>query len=231
MTIRNLVLVSLVFAVGGLAAPGAALAQYGYPQPYPAYPRPPAYGPPINPSPPVYGPPADRPGMYLGLGVFGVSVVNQANSGVDFLTSGAGYNMMLGFRLNRNLALELGLAEGFHNNVTDAWGDTVDYLVLSQVTADLKLILPGPGGRLQPFVQGGVGLYVLADAYSSELASGGGFQLGGGLDFWLNPWWSLGGRLLYHGVQFKSFYEPQIGRSHSPFLSTVSLEVNAQFHF
>jgi hypothetical protein len=76
-----------------------------------------------------------------------------------------------------------------------------------------------------------VGFYVLSDAYSSEIASGGGFQLGGGLDFWLNPWWSVGGRLLYHGIQFTSFIEPQINRSNSPFLSTVSLEFNAQIHF
>jgi len=169
--------------------------------------------------------------LYLGIGAFGDGVINQANSAVDFLTSGAGYNLMLGFRLSPNFALEFGLGQGFHNDVSDAWGDTVDYLVLSQVTVDAKLILPLPGGQIQPFLQGGVGFYVLADAYDSEIASGGGFQLGGGLDFWLNPWWSVGGRLLYHGIQFTSFNEPEVGRSSSPFLSTVSLEANAQVHF
>jgi hypothetical protein len=221
MTIRNLCRASLLFAVLGLVllAPGAALAQYQYPPPYPSY------------GPSAYGAPLDRSGLYLGLGAFGDGVINQANSSVDFLTSGAGYNLMIGFRLSPNFALELGFGEGFHNNVTNAWGDTVDYLVLSQVTADAKLILPLPGGQIQPFVQGGVGFYVLADAYDSEIASGGGFQLGGGLDFWVNPWWSFGGRLLYHGIQFTSFNEPQVGRSSSPFLSTVSLEANAQIHF
>ena len=222
MTIRSLSRDSLLVAVCGLAllVPGAAVAQYAYPPSYPSY-----------GSPSGYGPPLDRSGLYLGLGAFGDGVINQANAATSFLTSGAGYDLMVGFRLSPNFALELGLGQGFHNTVTDAWGDTVDYLALNQFTADAKLILPGLGGPLQPFVQGGVGFYVLTDAFSSEIASGGGFQLGGGLDFWLNPWWSVGGRLLYHGIQFTSFTEPQINRSNSPFLSTVSLEFNAQIHF
>jgi hypothetical protein len=221
MAIRSPYRASLLLAVLGLVflAPGAAQAQYQYQPPYSSYGSPPD------------GPPLDRAGLYLGFGAFGDTVINQANSAVDFLTSGAGYNLMLGLRLSPNLALEFGLGQGYHNNVTSAWGDTVDYLVLTQVTADAKLILPLPGGQLQPFFQGGVGFYYLADAYSSGIASGGGFQLGGGLDFWMNPLWSVGGRLLYHGIQFTSFDEPQVGRSSSPFLSTVSLEFNAQIHF
>jgi hypothetical protein len=213
---------SLLIAVFGLAllAPGAAWAQYGYPAPYQSY-----------GAPTIGGPPLDRSGLYLGFGVFGDEVINQANSAVDFLTAGGGCNLMLGFRLNPMFALELGLGQGFHNNVTDAWGDTVDYLSLTQITVDLKVILPVPNAQFQPFLQGGVGAYVLANSFRSEIASGGGFQLGGGLDFWLNPWWSVGGRVLYHGVQFSSFAEPQAGRSNAPFLSTVSLEFNGQLHF
>jgi hypothetical protein len=213
---------SLLIAVFGLAllAPGAAWAQYGYPAPYQSY------GAPI-----AGGPPMDRSGLYLGFGAFGDEVINQANSAVDFLTAGGGYNLMLGWRLNPMFALEFGVGQGFHNNVSDAWGNTLDYLSLTQVTVDLKVILPMPNGQFQPFLQGGAGLYVLADAFSSEIASGGGVQLGGGLDFWLNPWWSVGGRVLYHGVQFNSFTEPQARRSNAPFLSTVSLEFNAQVHF
>jgi hypothetical protein len=221
MTIRSLQRSTFLFSMFGLVllAPDTALAQYQYPPPSPWY------------GPPGYGPPVDRSGLYLGLGAFGDAVVNQANSAVGFLTSGAGYDVTIGLRLSPNFALEFGLGQGFHNNVTDAWGDTVDYLALNQFTADAKLIFPGLGGQLQPFVEGGVGFYVLTDAFSSEIASGGGFQLGGGVDFWLNPWWTVGGRLLYHGIQFTSFTEPQVGRSSSPFLSTVSFEANAQIHF
>jgi len=61
---------------------------------------------------------------------------------------------MLGFRLNPMLALELGLGQGFHNNVTDAWGDTVDYLSLTQVTVDLK-VDPSRAQRAVPAVPSG----------------------------------------------------------------------------
>jgi hypothetical protein len=201
---------------GAVLIPGAARAQFGF-------------MPMISSS--GDGPDIDRTGLYLGLGAFGNAIVNQANSGVDFLTSGAGVNLQLGIRLHPNFALEFALGESMHNDVTDAWGNTVDYLALNYVTADAKFILPASGLPMRPYLQAGLGYYMLADSWSSELASGGGFQLGGGLDFYLNSWWSVGGRLLYHGIQFSSVTFPQTGDSKTPFLSTVSLEANVQIHF
>ena len=207
---------------GAILLPSVARAQYGYRPRYAPYPR---------PSVPIVGPDMDRTTLYLGLGAFGNAIVNQANSGVDFLTSGGGFNFLLGLRLHRNFALEFGLGESFHNGVSDAWGNTVDYLALNHVTVDAKFILPVPGMPWRPFLQAGLGYYMLNDAYDSELASGGGFQLGGGIDFWLNPWWSVGARVLYHGIQFSRFTYTETGQSNSPFLSTMSFEANVQIHF
>jgi len=75
-----------------------------------------------------------------------------------------------------------------------------------------------------------VGFYILADAYDSEIASGGGFQLGGGLDFWLNPCGqSEAACSTTHSVhQLQRAAGRQVKL---PLLSTVSLEANAQIHF
>jgi hypothetical protein len=214
----------LCFTVMGsvFLSPRMAHAQY-----YHNYGRP--YARPIYP--PVVGPDIDRTTLYLGLGVFGDAIVNQANSGVDFLTSGGGYNFMLGLRLHQNFAIEFGVGEGFHSGVSDAWGNTVDYLALNQLTVDAKVILPMLGLPWRPYLQGGFGYFMLTNAFDDELASGGGFQLGGGIDFWLNPWWSVGGRVLYHGIKFSSFTYAQTGQPNSPFLSTMSFEANVQIHF
>jgi len=99
MTIRSLCRASLLFAVLG-----SSCCARGGTGPVPVPTALSSYGP------SAYGAPLDRSGLYLGLGAFGDGVINQANSAVDFLTSGAGYNLMIGFRLSPNFALELGLA-------------------------------------------------------------------------------------------------------------------------
>ncbi|HEY3355478.1 MAG TPA: outer membrane beta-barrel protein [Polyangia bacterium] len=215
---KRLVRGSLLLAIGALllTLPSVASAHYtGYPHRHGYYVGP-GYG----------APPIDRPGVYLGIGGFGDIVANQANSPVDFLTSGAGYNLFLGVRLNPNFALEFGWGQGFHNQQNDYFGNTLDYIALNHLTADLKIIFPNPS-NVRPYIQAGLGFYMLTDAFNSDIASGGGFQLGGGLDIYLNPWWSIGGRLLYHGIKFGDLN----GTNNAPYLSTVSLEANLQVHF
>jgi len=102
---------SLLIAVFGLAllAPGAAWAQYGYPAPYQAY-----------------GSrwPAARRWTARGC-IWGSACLATKSSTKRtrlWISHRRGrYNLMLGFRLNPMFALELGLGQGFHNNVTDAW--------------------------------------------------------------------------------------------------------------
>jgi hypothetical protein len=218
---KRVIRASLLLAVTSiLAFPAAASAQYYY-RPARAYYGRPAYAP----------PPIDRPGVYLGFAGIGDIVANQANSPTgDFIGSGGGGAVFLGVRLNPTIALEFGVGETLHNGVQDALG-FVNYLYLTSVTGDLKLFFPNPS-NVRPYVQGGLGFYGLGYSWGDEavmvdqtFTSGVGFQLGGGLDIWLNPWWSLGGRLLYHGIYFTD-----VG-GNKPFLSTVSLEANLQLHF
>ena len=225
---KRMGLVSLLALLAMLALPGVASAHYtGYPHRH-VYGY--GYGYRVAPGVPVL--PTfniDRPGLYFGGSLIGDIVVNQAGKpgGQDFISHGGGGSLFLGVRLNPYLGLEFGYGQTIHNPVSDYWGNLVDYLALNQFTADLKVIFPNPS-NVRPFIQGGAGLYVLTQNYSEPVA-GGGVQLGGGVDIWLTPWWSLGGRLMYHGIKFGDVGNGTT--SSKPFLSTAALDVNLQFHF
>jgi hypothetical protein len=171
----------------------------------------------------------DRTGVYLGAGLVGNIVVSQIDSpgGNDFISHGGGGQLFLGVRLHRYFALEFGYAQTAHNPVEDPSGYTVSFLALHALTADAKFIFPNRS-NVRPYVQVGVGYYILTHEYE-DATSGGGIQLGVGIDIWLNPWWTLGGRVLYHGIKFDELGSGSVqGR---PFLSTASLDLNVQVHF
>ncbi len=231
---RNLFRGSLALAVviALLALPGAASAHYtGYPHRH-VYGYGYAPGAPGMPGMPSYN--IDRPGVYLGGAFVGAIILNQANSDPsdpNFIDHGGGGNLHLGVRIAPMFALEFGYTLTGHNTVTDAYGNVIDYLAIHALTLDGKLIFPNRS-NVRPYVQAGVGYYALTQSFTDP-TSGGGFQLGGGLDIWLNPWWSLGGRSLYHGVKFQNIggaYAPAVGNN-APFLSYAELEINLQVHF
>jgi hypothetical protein len=224
---RNLFRGSLVLAAFAvlMTLPRPAAAQYYYPQPYYGPPRP-AYGVPVI-APQLR---IDRPGVYLGGALVGNIVLSQVDSpgGNDFISHGGGGQLFLGIRLHPYFALEFAYAQTAHNPVQDYWGNTIDYLALHALTADGKIIFPNRS-NVRPYIQVGLGYYILTQNYN-DAVSGGGLQLGGGVDIWLNPWWSLGGRVLYHGIKFADVgYAGSV--TGKPFLSTASLDLNLQVHF
>jgi hypothetical protein len=224
---KSIVRASLLVVVGCalLAVPRAASAQVYYaPAPYYGPPRPVAYR----------APSIDRPGVYIGGALFGNFVLNQANapSGGDMLGQGGGGAVFLGFRFSPNLALEIGGLGAAHGaqNLYNTW-------TLAGGTADLKVIFPMPN-NVRPFLQAGVGYYNLMSDYADQTVSSGGvgFQLGGGLDLWLNHFWTLGARALYRGIYFtdQCFGDGTCvanGTGNNLFLSTLSIEGNLAVHF
>jgi hypothetical protein len=68
---------------------------------------------------------------------------------------------------------------------------------LEALTLDLKILFFR--GPIQPYVTIGAGGYLLGDNFSI-FAEGGGYQLGGGIDFWLGAHISLGLKAQYRGV-------------------------------
>jgi hypothetical protein len=169
----------------------------------------------------------DRRGVYLGFAGMGNFVVNQSSAPVDgFIGQGGGFALFLGYRIAPMFALELAYSLNVHNPVQYNTGEMIDALLLHAGTLDLKVLFPNRS-IVRPYLQGGLGIYELASYADSTLYRNGiGFQLGGGLDIWLNRIFSIGGRVLYHGI----FFTQEIA-SYRPFLSTVSLEINLQAHF
>ena len=87
--------------------------------------------------------------------------------------------------------------------------------------------------QVQPYLQVGVGAYILGrDSWDYDTLTGVGFQLGGGVDIYLSPHVSIGGKLLYLGahldnsdVAWPSF------PTESTWLSTLAYGGDLKFHF
>jgi hypothetical protein len=182
---------------------------------------------------PYYGPPTvvvrPRPDWwYAGVGVVGTSILGQSG-GPEQLQSGGGLSAWIGVNVARELSLELGWLGSFHNPATIAtyYGPTTDYLVLDGLTADAKVHL-GRSGIIDPFLQGGVGLYFLGSQHSGYADSvGPGYQLGGGVDFRVSPIVSLGARALYRGISMG----PPDGTVDDTFIHALTVEGSLAFHF
>ncbi|PID38652.1 MAG: hypothetical protein CSB49_04505, partial [Proteobacteria bacterium] len=103
----------------------------------------------------------------------------------------------VGWRLGPRFSLDLGLWTSFHDS-----GDAANPSSAAQVgfTVDGRFFLADWNQRLQPYLQAGLGGYVLShDNLDFGSISGPGFQLGGGVDLYLTKSISLGGKLLYRG--------------------------------
>jgi hypothetical protein len=145
-------------------------------------------------------PPPDpyaRPHFYLGAEAVGVAVVDQTGPRA-FLDHGGGFNLFIGGRFNRVFALEFGWQPTFHNNEVNIFGDRIGTIGLEALTLDAKLY-PFRTRVVQPFFTIGAGAYLLGDNFA-VFAEGPGYQIGGGVDFWIGHHASLGLKVQYRGV-------------------------------
>ncbi len=194
------------------------------------------YGPPPPPPPPhryqyaPYGPPVFVPYLYLGGALGGTGVVTQSG-GPEALGSGAGGSLFLGLRLLPSFALELGVLESFHNpaDTIDLFGDYAgtSYVVLTGFTGDALFHLLAHSRGIDPYLQAGLGLYALGRDVFGTSVSGWGFQLGGGIDFWLGRQVTLGGRVLYRGILMSEVEAAQP----DTFIHAITGEVRLAIHF
>lgn len=168
------------------------------------------------------------PGLYLGAGLVGTSIVAQ-HGGQELLEDGAGLSLFMGVRVSPQLALEGGVTSTLHNpeRLQTAFGSDVDYLVLNAVTGDAKIFFPSDSSRVTPYAQGGVGLYLLDSDYFGTQSVGSGFQLGGGFDLELGPGVDVGLRALYRGISMG----PPESAQDDTFVSALSAEANLALRF
>jgi hypothetical protein len=167
-------------------------------------------------------------GLYVGGGLVGTRIVDQ-RGGDEILDHGFGFTLYTGLRLNPRLALELGWLATFHNpeRVRTSFGDDVDFLVLNGFTGDAKIFLDSASPSMEPYLQGGLGLYLLDSTYFGAQSVGTGFQLGGGVDFRVAPAMSVGVRALYRGMAMG----PPERVENDTFVSALTLDGNLTVHF
>lgn len=170
----------------------------------------------------------DPYGLYLGAGLVGTHILDQSG-GEELLDSGSGLTVYGGLRLSHRLALELGWVATFHNPETlqTNFGADTDYLVLNGFTGDAKIYLGDEAQRVEPYVQGGVGLYLLDSTYLGSQSVGTGFQGGAGFDFHLGSHLDLGLRALFRGIAMG----PPSSDENDTFVSAITGEANLTLRF
>ncbi len=142
---------------------------------------------------------------YLGIGGGFLSFI-KPTGGYEHLQAVADTGAFFGWNFGGIFALELGLSNTFYRPDKEMLGN-VSRVGLVAVTLDtkLRLVKPSPKNWAVPFLQAGLGVYTLAGGVPSDcggcktktLAHGGGLQVGGGVDFYLNRYVILGARVLY----------------------------------
>jgi hypothetical protein len=212
----------------------SALAQDEYPPPtyyVPPPPPQPYYNPPVyyEPPPPWIRPPRFVRG-FIGVSGFGTIRAHQ-DGGVEYLHHGGGVGLFGGLDLGRFFGIEIGYDASFHNPVTTctaayAWCDA-NYLLLETLHLDAKLHLP-TGTRVMPYLQGGLVASWIGRTDSLTDATGGGFEAGGGIDFWLSRHGTFGIQALYRGLAM-SDYATYTGTG--TYLSLVTVGGNFTAHF
>ncbi|TNF33074.1 MAG: hypothetical protein EP329_08755 [Deltaproteobacteria bacterium] len=172
-----------------------------------------------------------RPLMHFGIGIHGASILDdsEATSNSNFDTGG-GFSLDFGWRLGSTFSLDLGLSTSFHDSLSG-----LETANLTSVTIDGRFFLNDWNQRLQPYLQAGLGAYVLSYDSSDNTYSGPGFQLGGGIDFYLTRGVSIGGKLLYRGAYVERDYYDYNGAYYysgdTSFVSSFVYGADVKFHF
>ena len=175
--------------------------------------------------------PTLMPRGYIGFSGLGTAILNQSG-GAELIDNGGGVSLWGGIRFGPIFALELDWMGSFHNpaqSFCDAFGCTgFNYLVLETLNVDAKIHFP-TNTNFDPFVQGGAGFaWIGREGFTAD-AKGGGIDLGGGFDLWLNYWWTFGIRGLYRGVSMSDYGTATAsGRT---FVSMLTVDFSLAAHF
>lgn len=174
---------------------------------------------------------------YIGVQGMGMAIVGQATdySQGGYIGQGGGGGLFGGVRINPFLSIEGNWMITWHDIAWDSGVVELDVLYLMSFTADAKIHLP-TRSMIEPYFQAGLGFIFAGVSYGANTPTGDAifakapiFNLGGGVDIWLGPWLTVGGRLLYRGMYFS---EPSAGSvRYTNFVSALSFDINAQFHF
>jgi hypothetical protein len=176
-----------------------------------------------------------KPMVYWGLGG-GFNAIRFMNedelcarpSGGEFencinVPVGGGIIVFGGIRPHPMLAVDLSWDFFLHTR-----SETYSHATIQSLRLDAKIHFL-PGWIVDPYVQGGGGLYWFGDEYSWT-RGGGGFQLGGGFDVVWLPGFSTGLQVLYRGIYFWERLG-DLSRFPSTYTSNIEATVNLTFRY
>jgi len=225
-TRRSLVLPAAI-ALLILAAAAPAEAQYGGGYGYAPQPR------------PQFGF-RHRIHGYVGAQLTGIGIINQRTdyqTGGYLGAGGGGGGLFGGVRLGPFFSLELNWNITYHNAASDYAYWSAFHLQTAELNG--KIHIP-TRGMVEPFIQAGVGWAFLGVSWDDRWAMDSGgyvfangftFNVGGGLDFWLSPFVSLGGRVLYKGMRFGDPNWKGSSTYYTNYASGINVDLNVQIHF
>jgi hypothetical protein len=187
---------------------------------------------------------------YVGAQLTGIGIINEKT---DYTTGGylggggGGGGIFGGVRLGPFFSLELNWNITYHN-VQEDWG-YYSAFHLQVIELNGKIHIPTQS-IVEPYVQLGIGFAFLGASWDDSycgyhtcyvdsgdyiFAKGFDFNIGGGLDIWLSPFMSLGGRVLYKGMRFgEPTYSTKSGTTstkYANFASAINFDLNVALHF
>jgi len=164
-----------------------------------SYPAGPPPAPPGPPTPGYVSPYAEKPlgqvGVYLG-GIFLPLVAPEDD--IDFLEPSVGWGFTMGYAPPEYIdflgAIGLEVSFEYSKHDDDALNDTVDY---KRLLVGFKVI-DNTHEEIQPYVTVGAGFHDVEYVNTDYGIDGFGGYVGGGIDFYLDPMFSIGVDLKLH---------------------------------
>lgn len=198
---------------------------YYRPAPRRVYVAPTYYPRPRREVEPIY-----NPMFHFGIGVNGTTVLDSDSTISSGLGNGAGFDLSFGWRLAPQFSLDFNWMMSFHDAGTAGSGSEA---ALTHFSIDGRFFLTDRSRQVQPYIQAGIGAYVLGrDSWEYDTLSGVGIQLGGGLDIYLSRHVSIGAKLLYRGAHLDNSEESYpYYATESTWLSAFTYGGDLKFHF
>ncbi len=159
-----------------------------------------------------------RPHLYIGLGPE-LSVIAADKDFPDLNRFGYGMALNAGLRASQVFGFEMNLFSGFHQGNQDHKNPTNGSA--SNLGFAVKLHSPSPG-NFSPYLQLGLGAMTFYDRDRDYSLGGLAWQLGGGAEYTLGKYTSLGARVLYRSATVDNEHDMEAEYIERAYLGVLS---------
>ena len=177
--------------------------------------------------------PQSNLGPYFTLGGIGHFIIDDVSTSIDnAYNGGGGFLIGIGFRILPMVALEANWMASFQSTSVQTNLGRMPVNTIHSLNLDAKIFYLPWSRRIEPFLQLGVGAYMLSETFDYEL-SGFGLDVGGGVDIRLSDSVGLGLKALYRGFFVDNTdenYYVYLQRE-AAFVDSITVEATLQFYF